>query len=292
MALINVGESQPSPMWAVTRFLADARRPVRAEEARALLSPPSLGPAAMFDGAVSTLQMLGLVQVTPDGLLVLSGPARLIDGQNFGSFASVLRDRVLSAELNSGIGDNDSQVGPRDLTRALAWFLTLDPGVTALNASEAQQLQMGALKEGVGPAIVSPTRWNLFPDWATALGLAAPALLHNDRLTPDCTAAVRQVIGAAWKPGETVPAIDVLHRCRTALPVLPGGEYSIAVGLASPGASSAGPALSFALLRGNDEGWLHLDRGADARQPLSTHEPDSRHPRTWSSITIGESINA
>ncbi len=292
MALINVGESQPSPMWAVTRFLADVGRPVRSEEARALLSPPCLGTADVFDGAVSTLRTLGMIEDTQDGRLALSGAAKLLHSQDFGAFAAVLRDRVLAPELNTEIGDNDSQLGPRDLTRALAWFLSLDPGLTELNASDAQQLQAGALKESVGPAIINSIRWNLFTDWAAALGLAAPGLLDNDRLTPDCTAAVRQVIGATWRPGETVPAIEVLHRCRTALPVLPGGEYSIAVGIASPGDSSAGPALSFALLRGDDEEWLQLQRSADARQPLSIHEPGSRFSRPWSSIVIGESINA
>jgi hypothetical protein len=292
MALINVGESQPSPMWAVTRYLADAGRPVRTEEARALLSPPCFGPADVFDGAVSSLRTLGIVEVTPEGRLILTWAAKLIDRQHFSSFAAVLRDRVLAPELNTGIGDNDSQVGPRDLTRALAWFLSLDPGLTELNASEAQQRQAGALKEAVGPAIVNPARWNLFTDWAAALGLAAPGLLDNDRLTPDCTAAVRQVIGSTWNPGETVSAIEVLHRCRTALPVLPGGEYAVAVGVASPGESSTGPALSFALLRGDDEEWLQLRRSADARQPLNIDEPGSRFSRPWSSIVIGESINA
>ena len=289
MALINVGESQPSPMWAVTRYLADAGRPVRAEEAQALLSPPCIGPADMFDKAVSTLRTLGMINDTPDGRLALSAAAKLINSQDFGSFAAVLRDRVLAPELNTEIGDNDSQVGPRDLTRALAWFLSLDPGLTELNASDAQQLQVGALKEAVGPAIVGSVRWNWFTDWAAALGLAAPALLDSDSLTPDCTLAVRQVMQAAWKPGETVSAVEALEQLRQALPVLPGGRYSSAVGIPSPGDSTAGPALSFALLRGHDEQWLRLQRDADARRYLSVHDPGHpTFPRAYSSLTLLE----
>lgn len=293
MTLINVEASRPSPLWALVRLLAFHGRPVRVEQAKALLSPACLSPneTKMFDQAVETLTMLGML-TQADGRLSLDGTARSIDGEDFGSFAAVLRAGVLAPELNSDIGENESQTGARDLTRALAWFLTLDPARTALNWAEVQQRQVGALKPEAGRAIVNSARWPSFVDWSTALGLSAPALLDNDRLTPDCTAAVRQVMRSFWKPGETVGAVEVLHALRHALPVLPGGLYSTAVGLASPGDAVAGSALSFALLRGEDEESLRLQRDADSRQYLNIQDPGSKFLRPCSSILIMEGSDA
>jgi hypothetical protein len=235
--------------------------------------------------------MLGML-TQADGRLSLDGTAGSFDGEDFGSFAAVLRAQALAPELNSDIGENESQTGARDLTRALAWFLTLDPAGTALNWAEVQQRQVGALKPEVGPAIRNSARWPAFVDWSTALGLSAPALLDNDRLTPDCTPAVRQVMRSSWKPGETVGAVEVLHALRHALPVLPGALYSTAVGLASPGDAVAGSALSFALLRGEDEESIRLQRDADARQYLNIQDPGSKFLRPCSSILIMEGRDA
>jgi hypothetical protein len=203
-----------------------------------------------------------------------------------------LRERALAPELNAGIGDGYSTVGARDLTLALCWFLSLDPAETAMNWEEAERRQHEGLKPEVGPTFVNQTRWPGFTDWATALGLAAPALLNSDCLTPDCTLAVRQVMQATWKPGESVSAFEALDQLRQALPVLPGGAYSSAVGIPSPGDSTAGTALSFALLRGHDEQWIRLQRDADARRYLNVHDPSHpTFPRAYSSITILEQGN-
>jgi hypothetical protein len=54
MTLINVEASRPSPLWALVRLLAFHGRPVRVEQAEALLSPACLSPneTKMFDQAV------------------------------------------------------------------------------------------------------------------------------------------------------------------------------------------------------------------------------------------------
>jgi hypothetical protein len=278
-------------MWAVVRYLAFAGEPVGLDRAKSVLSPPSLGPddSKMFDLAIGTLEMLGMVARTEDGSLRLEGDARFICSEDFDKFTAVLREQSLAPELNAGIGTGYSTVGARDLTLALSWFASLDPAETSLNWDDAELRQLEGLKPEVGPTFVNRTRWTWFTDWSTALGLATPALLDNDRLTPDCTTAVRQVMQAAWKPGETVGAVEALDRLRQALPVLPGGRYSSAVGIPSPGDSTAGTALSFALLRGDDEGWLRLQRDADARHYLSVHDPGHpTFPRAYSSIAILE----
>ncbi|NYI97118.1 hypothetical protein HNR12_003395 [Streptomonospora nanhaiensis] len=289
MALLNDPASLPTPMWTVVRLLSTAKRPMRLERVRELLNPPALrDEGKMFTFAVNTLRDYGLVS-DEGGQLALAGAARQCDGHDADHFHEVLRDAVLAPQWNTGIGENDSQKDARDLTRALCWFLSLEPHQTALNWEEAQARQKDALKPQVRPAIINDFRWTRFAYWSTALGLAAPSL-WTDRLTPDCTLAVKQVLRRCWSPGDALGAVDMLHRLRRELPVLPGGEYSVAVGVPSPGEDAAGAALSFALLRGEHEGWITLERDADARHWLSIHDPESVHPLQCSSIRLMEEI--
>ncbi|MCK9871169.1 hypothetical protein MRI28_16245 [Nocardiopsis dassonvillei] len=293
MTLLNDPASQPIPMWTVVRFLIVHKRPIGFDRAKAFVSPPSVrSDGKAFDNAVSTLEDLGLVTRTKDDQLELSEAARKLDSHDPNSFNALLRDAVLHPDRNTGIGDDDSQTGPRDLTRALAWFLTFDPHHTAPNWDETQNLmEKTPLRSEAGRAIVNGNRWTRFSPWSTALGLTAPSTLQDFRPTPDCTTAVKQVVQASWKAGETVSAVEALATLREALPVLPGGAYSLALGLPSPGEHAAGPALSFALLRGEDEGWIKLGRDADARYSLSVHNPESAHPLPYSSISVLEDLD-
>lgn len=302
MALINVDASRPAPMWAVVRLLAHSKKPVPLERARALLSPPTLAPgnkdaSEMFNKAVKTLRELGLLHIdesTND--LNLIGPAAALDGRDWDAFSAALRSAVLAPERNSGLGDNDEQKGSRDLTRALAWFLALDPMAPPVAWEQAQKLRQNAFKPEAGPAIVNAERWQPFGDWAPALGLAARPLLPgggSSPLTPDCTAAVRSVMRGLWEPGEQINAVAAVRRIREFLPVLPGGEYSRALDLDSPGDRVAGAALSFALLRGNDEKWLRLELDSDAPLVLQVADPEQpSSPRYVSDITMQEAPSA
>ena len=73
MTLLNVEASRPSPMWALVRFLAAAGRPVSADHAQASAEPalPRPDDSKMFELAVSTLEMLGMLTRTGEGLLRL-----------------------------------------------------------------------------------------------------------------------------------------------------------------------------------------------------------------------------
>ena len=284
-------------MWAVVRFLACSGNAVPLERARALLSPPTLAregqnPSDMFDKAIKTLQELELLSVTDDGTLVLLGAAAALDGADWNAFAAVLRTSALDRRHNSGLAEDEQQTGARDLTRALAWFLTLDPMGSPIDWDQAQKLQQNALKPEAGPAIVNGERWQPFGDWSQALGLAARPLLQTQGespLTPDCTTAIRQVIRELWKPGQQVNAMEAVRNLRQRLPVLPGGEYSRSLMLADPGERVAGAALSYALLRGHDEHWLRLELDSDAAMVLQITDPEQpSSPRYASDITILE----
>jgi hypothetical protein len=298
MTLINEPASFPSPMWAVVRFLLSTGGQYPTERARALLSPPSLLPEEVrakdetFSQAVRTLQDLALVTAEGDHLSLAPAVRDLSPGDLAG-FSDLLRRAVLDPDRNAGLSENDDQAGPKDLIRALAWFLTCDP-FTPLGLGEATQLQKGAFASHLGNPIVNDVRWNRFVYWAPALGFASRPLLDNERpgqrLVPDCTAAVRRTVLAAWQKGQRVDAADAVDRIIEELPVLPGGRYSRSLGLRASSTEVAS-SLSFALLCG-DEDWISLGRRSDAAREVFVADPDSASgTRRVSEVTITGGLN-
>jgi hypothetical protein len=76
-----------------------------------------------------------------------------------------------------------------------------------------------------------------------------------------------------WPAGARLAARDAIAALLEALPVLPGGRYSVALDLKenSPDVSSA---LSFALFCGEERGWLKFDRRSDADDEALLVDPD------------------
>lgn len=306
MTLLNVDAAIPSQTWAVVRLLAYLGKSIALDEARALVSPPSLrsedtSTKPPFDCAISSLQVLGLVHVDDDRQeLSLAGPAKaLARSDDLDAYTRILRHAVLEADYNKELGANNDAAGPRDLTRALAWFLMHDPMEQPIDSVAAEKLldykdskDRKVLRPEVLPIFANPTRWLRFGYWAPTLGLAAAPLFRGEGrgpLVPDCTLAVKQTVLQLWQPAQRINAVEALQVLREHLPVLPGGAHSLAVGIPSPGESVAGAALSFALLRGHDEKWLHLEHDDDARKILLLHDPERpASPRPVSDITILE----
>ncbi|MCC8244088.1 protein DpdG [Saccharothrix luteola] len=290
MSLLNVGDPLPQYLIAVLRLLAHVGKPIDEDQARALLCPPGISGQKVVDSSLSTLVSLGVVN-RENGELDLAVEVT----PRHDSIVDALCKAILAPENNTGVGEDAGQSGPRDLVRALCWFLTIDPTTEALGWSEVQRRQINAIKAELGAPIINDTRWNPFCSWASVLGFCTPALTNAAdgstaaRLAPDCTAAVRRTVLSRWKPGESLEPDVVLRELRGALPVLSGGSYSTSVGLEFPGANHAGQALSFALLRGHDEKWLRLEQDDDARSLLYLDDPDQPgYPRTFSSITVLE----
>jgi hypothetical protein len=254
------------------------------EVARSLLSPASLlgeGKAEKdqtFAWAVRTLEDLGLVQVESDHV-GLTGPGGDLSVDDVVRFADLLRSAVLAPERNVGIGQGSEQTGPRDLVRGLAWFLCGDPLAAPLGLQEVEQQQQGAFPERVGKLpIANDFRWNRFLYWAPALGLAATAVLHTDsraqKLICDCTAAVKRTVLRRWSKDQRIDAPVAVAGILEDLPVLPGGRYSRELELPVP-AHTVSASLSFALLRGNDQGWISLQRDADAPREVLVIDTDT-----------------
>ncbi|MGI5399100.1 protein DpdG [Streptomyces sp. CA-135486] len=306
MTLLNVDAAIPSQTWAVVRLLTYLGKSIALDEARALVSPPSLrsedtSTRPPFDCAISSLQVLELAHVDANQQeLSLVGPTKeLASSDDLETYTRILRRAVLKADYNTDLGADNDPTGPRDLTRALAWFLMHDPMEQPIDWVAAQRLldqkdgkDRRLLKDEVLPLFANDTRWPRFGYWATALGLAAAPVFRTDGrgpLVPDCTLAVKQSVLEVWQAGQRVNAVEALQVLREHLPVLPGGAHSLAVGIPSPGDSTAGTALSFALLRGHDEKWLRLEHDDDARKILLLHDPERPgSPRPISDITILE----
>jgi hypothetical protein len=274
-----------------------------------LASPPSLrseetSTKSPFDCAISSLQTLKLVHIDSDRqeLSLVGHTKSLTSSDELETYIRILRHAVLEKDYNTALGESNDATGPRDLTRALAWFLVHDPMGQPIHWVTAQALldekdgkDRALLKTAIHPLFVNDTRWTRFGFWATALGLAAAPVLRTDGRTPlvaDCTLAVKQTVAQVWHAGQRVNAVEALQVLRENLPVLPGGAHSLAVGIPNPGDNVAGPALSFALLRGHDEKWVRLEHDDDARQILLLHDPERpASPRPVSDIMILESTH-
>ena len=273
MALINEGASFPSFMWAVVRLLLTLGGKSDEEAAKRLLTPSSLPAGAEtkdFRQAVDSLADLGLV-TSADDVVELTDTVTALSPADATGFNRLLRRAALDERRNTGLADKPENPdkpdlgGPKDLVRALAWFLTQDPG-TSLDLDAVSKLQPGAIASHLPLPFVNDVRWNRFVYWGPALGFAGQPLLPQDgpvRLTPDCSVAVRETVLTLWQQGYQVSAAEAVDRILEELPVLPGGVYSRSLGLAPPnGAVSL--SLSNALLTGAEDGWITLARRSDA----------------------------
>lgn len=291
MALINKGASLPSYVWAVTRLLIAAAGKMDEESARLMLTPPTLlrtGENDEYDVAVKTLADLGIVKESC-GNIELADEARGLSPDDVVGFNALLRRAVLSPVRNVGIADSADLDGPKDLVRALAWFLTRDPA-TPLDLETVGNLQKGAFRSHLPPPIVNDVRWGFFVHWAPALGFAARSLLDEARrakLVPDCTAAIRDTVLSLWGKGQSVRPSAAIGSILTELPVLPGGAYSRSLELEVP-EDGISPALSNALLTGADSGWITLERDSDAADVIFLLDADGTRVGV-SNITINGS---
>ncbi|WP_139282021.1 protein DpdG [Rhodococcus zopfii] len=307
MGLINAEDPLPGHVWATVRLLlASKERSLAAADAQALLAPPSLGErsSSIFRKTTRLLSQFGLLD-NSDGLLrIANDELAAVHRDDVQTFAGLLR-RVFFAdeqntELTAPTGEV-SQTGALDLNRALAWFLSLDPYTGYDLEAELPRASKALRPEAGSKALVREERLSPFRAWSQFLGLASSRVViaggrggENDflsRIAPDCTPAARSVLRTSDEltKGSAVPAPAVLSLLRKEIPVVPGGRHSIEVGITPPDTDTAGSVLSYALLRGQDEGWLVLDRLSDSEHRVHLIDPDAGgNVKSISHITIVE----
>jgi hypothetical protein len=266
VTLINVGASFPQYMWAVTRLLLASDGKLAEKDARLLLTPPSLttGENDEYDVAVKTLADLGIVTKN-EGTVALVEEARALSPDDVTGFNGLLRRAALDPVRNVGLAESADLNGPKDLVRALAWFLSQDP-VTPLDWGAAGDLQAGVFLDHLPLPFTNSSRWDYFVFWGPALGFAARSLVNEGlsaKLVPDCTIAVQETVLSLWSKGQSVTPSEMVSRIIAELPVLPGGVYSRSLGLAFSD-DTVSSSLSNALLTGDEIGWITLDRRSDA----------------------------
>ena len=237
MALLNPPELRASMMSVIVLYLAQ-RRGQRDERTRIIdaISPPSLTGSPQNHQLDASRNLVSTVEIglaVGDGNHVVLTPESVTAARKGTSaIAALIRKRVLSEDLNTAAWG--SQVGARDLTNALAWFLTFGPADAPARMEGDRRSVKSQQEADFGPRhsddddasgwpISNSTRWNAFQRWACSLGFAwrSPA----GHLVPDPTAAVRDSIPAIFDTESTLDGRSFVAALGTQLPVLESGAY-------------------------------------------------------------------
>ncbi|WP_299537802.1 protein DpdG [uncultured Streptomyces sp.] len=285
MQLLNV-PTPPGIVWALVRFMAAEGKPTPKKTITMYLEPgeaeaKNTGPV---HHSLSTLKDLGLAVRSEDDDWSLAGGLEAMEVDDYARFQRVARTAVLGVK-------GEVPDPPDDIRRALVWILTRDPFTESFNWASIDQLYNRSAPDGQ-LVLANDTRWPSLAAWGTALGLLAPASHTASRHVPDCTRAVRQVLSDGLELGRPSDSMSALQLLRSQLPVLPGGALATSLGYALDAPKVAGAALSFALARGEHEGWLLLGQDSDASVVINLHDPERTSVRICSSITLLEGDDA
>lgn len=237
MALLNPPELRASMLTLIVLYLARCRGQ-REKWTRTVnaISPPSLTESPkhhQLDARRNLAVAVEIGIVIRDGDRVkLSPDSTKAAKKGTTAIARLIRRRVLSEDLNSTPWG--SQEGARDLTNALAWFLTFDPtnapvrmegnppSVKALQEADFGR-RYGDDDDSSGWPISNSTRWVAFQRWACSLGFAWRS--PSGRLVPDPTTAVRDSIPAVFGSETTLDSRSFVLALGAELPVLDSGAY-------------------------------------------------------------------
>ena len=303
MALLNTAANRPSVILIVLGHLAQQRgKKDDFNRLIGVLSPRGLSQDGAHQGDVrDSLRSaidLGLVERTGDEVRLIEAAVRPVRaGQR--STVALLREAVFAPSVNAG--EWGSQAGARDLTNALAWYLTFPPSTAPVameggprSAKDLQTADFGPRQpvvrgrsdeedDGGGWPIGNDNRWRAFRFWACSLGFAWVDPKGN--LVPDPTPAVRDAVPAIAGKSPELSAREFVDRLADAVPVLDTGQYREFVESnwrrPAPEQRRLSTPLTDALERLRTDGQLVFDDRADA--PRMTRADGS----TFSHVRFG-----
>ncbi len=293
MALLNPDPALtlPTAMWLTFQTVADLG-PLTQSDLLGLISPTAIrrdtatqerDASAPARAAVRTLRDFDLI--APDERDRLTTTVSGAKPVTYRTFCALLRTTLLSSPPNDPPLD---EAGANDLLRALAWLLTTNPIESPWMEARAAQQKVPNESTLV---FVNSTRWNGFRYWAEALGFAEPALFGAEAgatLVANPTRALREMVTATYRPGDDVPISRMMQDLRAAIPVLPGGAVSRALGF-DYDTRQVDFATAYALDGGQLRGWLSLQRRADAADTMQFAGPDDGgQSRVVSHVVIGQ----
>ena len=280
MSLLNPPELRASMMCIIVLYLAQQRGQqdkeshiIDAISPRSLTKEPQKHQNDAHHNLKSAID-LGLA-TQKDGRIKLSQESTATARQGSSGIATLLRKRILSSEQNTAPWG--SQDGARDLTNALAWFLTFSAvdapsrweGIPSSVASQ-QERDFGPREsedsESGGGPIANDTRWTAFQRWTCSLGFAWRS--PSGRMIPDPTRAIRDSIPAIFNGEATLDGLSFVEALETQLPVLEGGAYRRFVDKHRQPSTDSSDKLSAAttdaLYRLEATGHLQFENRADA----------------------------
>lgn len=282
MALLNPPEQRASMISVIVLYLARCRG--QCDERNRIvdaISPPSLTDSPrkhQLDAKHNLTSAIEIGLASRDGdRVTLSSESTAAASKGTAAIAALIRQRVLSEDLN--YTSWGSQTGARDLTNALAWFLTFGPTNAPArwegNPPSAKFLQeadfgprLSDNDDASGWPISNDTRWTAFQRWACSLGFAWRS--PSGRLVPDPTPAVRDSLPSIFGGESTLNSRSFVEALGTKLPVLESGTYRRFMeknwSRSSDSIEALSTATTDALGRLEAEGYLTFEDRADARR--------------------------
>jgi hypothetical protein len=294
MALLNPPELRPSVTLTIVRYLGTQRAQQDNEDRLlATLAPASLGganPQRDVNENLKAAVELGLVLRSDDKVTLAEGVLPAFE-EGHGAMVKLLRARVFDDALNSTAWR--SQVGARDLTNALSWFLTLPPAESPIQMEGGPRSVEALQTKDFGPRqdedgsessnwpIGNATRWNAFRRWACSLGFAWAN--PKGQLVPDPTVAIRDALPDVFGGAEELTAREFVSKVGECVPVLDGGRYRefVTSNWERPGTENRGITVPMtdALERLTSEGSIHVDDRADAARVAKADGSTFSHVR-------------
>jgi hypothetical protein len=294
MALLNPPELRPSITLTIVRYLGAQRaQQDNPERLLATLAPASLGgtnPQRDVNENLKAAIELGLVLRSKDKVSLAEGVLPAVE-EGHGAVVKLLRTRVFDNSLNSAAWR--SQVGARDLTNALSWFLTLPPAESPIQMEGGPRSAEALQTKDFGPRqdedggessnwpIGNSTRWSAFRRWACSLGFAWAN--PNGHLVPDPTVAIRDALPDVFAGAEELTAREFVSKVGECVPVLDGGRYRefVTSNWERPATENRGITvpLTDALERLASEGSIFVDDRADAARVAKADGSTFSHVR-------------